>query len=165
MREEVVLLQTAKLAKILGFKEKTDELYLGDELIESFIEGDMDGFYNFSAHEIGDNWNNNWVYDKDLSKCFGCKIDNERYFEATSAPTQSLLSRWIRENHNIVCSVYSNASGYIWEIHYDKTRGGTHIKYSDMRGDCKSSGTFTTYELAMEDCLLETLRGLKYGKF
>lgn len=151
MEDELITLETAIMAKDLGFNEKCRMFY---KVVDPYIL-----YVTRSRQYVGNGLSEDIEEPHRNSQKEDAKIP--RY----AAPTQSLLSRWIRENHNIVCSVYSNASGYIWEIHYDKTRGGTHIKDSDMRGDCKSSGTFTTYELAMEDCLSETLRGLKYGKF
>ena len=43
--------------------------------------------------------------------------------------------------------------GYEWEYHYDKTRGGSSIKMSDICGDCELTGAYTTYEKAREDLI------------
>jgi len=66
---------------------------------------------------------------------------------------QALVLRWFREKYNIVHTVYSNASGYIWELHYNQERGGTHICDSGESGDCEMSGMFTIYEKAELECL------------
>jgi hypothetical protein len=80
------------------------------------------------------------------------------------APLKSQVFKWFRDEHNIVHTVYSNASGYIWELHYNKERGGTHICDSEESGDCELSGMFTTYEGAESACidrLIEIIKGEK----
>ncbi len=69
--------------------------------------------------------------------------------------------RWFRDGHNIVHTVYSNASGYIWELHYNKERGGTHICDSEESGDCELSGMFTTYEEAESACINKLIELIK----
>ena len=79
-------------------------------------------------------------------------------------PLKSQVFKWFRDEHNIVHTVYSNASGYIWELHYNKERGGTHICDSEESGDCELSGMFTTYEGAESACidrLIEIIKGEK----
>ena len=73
------------------------------------------------------------------------------------APTQSLLQKWIREIHIIVVTVYANASGYCYELHYSPVRGGTHIKDSEFTGP-NDSGCWNTYEEALEVALYEALK-------
>jgi len=70
-----------------------------------------------------------------------------------TAPLYQQAFRWFREKYNLVHTVYSNASGYIWELHYNQERGGTHICDSGESGDCEMSGMFTTYEKAELECL------------
>ena len=60
---------------------------------------------------------------------------------------------WFREEHHIIGNIYSTASGFEWEYHYDKTRGGSSIKMSDNCGDCEMSGAYTTYEKVREDLI------------
>lgn len=73
--------------------------------------------------------------------------------------TQSLLHKVLREEHNILISVYSNASGYLWEAM--KAVGGTTMRWSEYEGDDEESGTYTTYEKAMEDALQYALQTIK----
>ncbi len=77
------------------------------------------------------------------------------------APTFSQAFRWFREKYNIVHTVYSNASGYMWELHYNTERGGTHICDSAESGDCEMSGMFTTYEKAEIECLKKLIEIVK----
>lgn len=74
------------------------------------------------------------------------------------APTQSLLQRWLREEKNIHIEIIATASGYYWCI--NKTNG-TSITDSDVlnRGT-NEGGCFDTYELALEDALVYSLKNL-----
>jgi hypothetical protein len=55
------------------------------------------------------------------------------------------------DNKGVLVSVYNNASGFLW--HMMMCPGGTDLGWSDYRGDDLDSGTFTKYELALEDAL------------
>ena len=81
-----------------------------------------------------------------------------------SAPLYQQAFRWFREKYNLVHTVYSNASGYIWELHYNQERGGTHICDSGESGDCEMSGMFTTYEKAELECLKKLIEIVKQKK-
>ena len=77
------------------------------------------------------------------------------YVEAMSAPTQSLLAKWLREEHNMCTEVYSTAYGYIWCI--CKADNGTDILETNFRGP-NDGGAFDSYEEAKEDCLINALK-------
>lgn len=72
-------------------------------------------------------------------------------------PTQSLLQKWIREEYDIIVTVYANASGYCYELHYSPIRGGTHIKDSEYEGP-NDSGCWNVYEDALEAGLQVALK-------
>lgn len=57
----------------------------------------------------------------------------------------------IMDTKNILVSVYTNASGYLWQMM--KVDSGTDLGYSEFSGDCESSGSFTSYEKAFEHAL------------
>ena len=61
---------------------------------------------------------------------------------------QSLAARWIREVHNLNVEVYRTAAGYIACI--VKIPSGTDLKFLETDGDDLASGTYTTYEKALE---------------
>lgn len=65
-----------------------------------------------------------------------------------AAPTQSVASKWIREVHKLNIEVYRTASGYIACI--VKIPSGTDLKFLETDGDDLASGTYTTYEKAIE---------------
>jgi hypothetical protein len=81
-----------------------------------------------------------------------------------TAPLKQQVFKWFRDEQNIVHTVYSNASGYIWELHYNKERGGTHICDSEESGDCELSGMFTTYEKAESSCIDKLIELIKEKK-
>lgn len=69
----------------------------------------------------------------------------------------------VMENKNIIVQVYTNASGFLWSM--AMVDSGTDLGWSGFSGNCKNSGTFLTYEDALEDalnlidkCNLETFR-------
>ena len=86
---------------------------------------------------------------------------SEIYDDLVGAPLYQQAFRWFREKYNIVYTVYSNASGYIFELHYNQERGGTHICDSGESGDCEMSGMFTTYEKAELACLKQLIEIVK----
>ena len=57
----------------------------------------------------------------------------------------------IMTEKNILISVYTNASGFLWGIMM--VDSGTDLGWCDYNGDCKMSRTFTTYEKALEDAI------------
>lgn len=57
----------------------------------------------------------------------------------------------LMDDKNILISVYTNASGFLWQIM--KVDSGTNLGWSDFTGDDKWSRTFTTYEKALENAL------------
>jgi hypothetical protein len=65
-------------------------------------------------------------------------------------------SKIIMDTKGVLIRVYRNASGFLWGM--EKSDSGTDLGWSDFRGDCQWSGTFTTYEKALEDAvtLVET---------
>jgi len=124
MREEIISFETAQLAKEKGF--------IFDKTLEPYYEG-YHGFFR-------------WHNDKN-------KITSMSFFEqdATNsgwvymnigAPTQSLLQRWLREEHNIMTSV-------------DITDEGTYFHALTMMStqDCHITGDYTTYEEGVETVL------------
>jgi len=62
-----------------------------------------------------------------------------------SAPTFSQAFRWFREKYNTLVTLYSNASGYLFEWH--DAIGGTHRGWSEYEGP-NDSGVWDTYQEA-----------------
>jgi hypothetical protein len=66
------------------------------------------------------------------------------------APLYQQAFRWFREKHNILATVYSNASGYLYQ--WSDSVGGTDRGWSDYEGP-NDGGVWNTYEEAELDCL------------
>jgi hypothetical protein len=83
------------------------------------------------------------------------------YKETYPAYTQSLLQRWLREKRNMDVDVWCNGSG--WGFSLNEVCG-TSIYHFDVEnnwmGTEPSSGMFYTYELALEQGLIEALNKL-----
>jgi hypothetical protein len=69
----------------------------------------------------------------------------ERLIELTKRHKRIMLDK------NIIVSIYTNASGFLWS--FCMVDSGTDLGWSDHNGDCEFSGSFTTYENALEDAL------------
>ena len=70
------------------------------------------------------------------------------------APLYQQAFRWFREKYNILATIYSNASGYLYEWH--DAIGGTHRGWSEYEGP-NDSGVWDTYEEAELACLTKLI--------
>ena len=123
MEDTRVTFETAKLAKEKGFPQETNRLEIP--------------YYNYKGEFKGD------VSDWRIRKYI--RGEDTSDIEFVSAPTQSLLSKWLREQHNIHLIAYKNINidGYDWC--YITTDGITNIN------------SYKTYEEAYEIGLREAL--------
>ena len=123
MEENIVTFQVAKLAKEKGFPQEPNRLKIP--------------YYNYKGEFKGDvkDWLRKYLRKEDTSDV-----------ESVSAPTQSLLAKWLREEHNIHLIAYKNINidGYDWC--YITTDGITNIN------------SYKTYEEAYEIGLQEALK-------
>lgn len=69
----------------------------------------------------------------------------ERLIELTKRHKQIMIDK------NIIVSVYTNASGFLWNI--AKVDSGTDLGWSEYNGNCEMSGAFIEYEDALEDII------------
>ena len=119
MKERIVSLRTAKLAKEKGFKISCHSYYFEDgEFREHKIEithGYYGGEVIYEQEEFYENWNSGFLTTKDGDRCFGCK-KSQGYFETYSAPSQSLLQKWLREEKDILVYV-DPKSHHFFESH------------------------------------------------
>lgn len=120
MEEQIITLETAKLAKEKGFDLKIRQHYKGSELIFNGI------LYNFNNPEEQKQWN----------------------IELNSAPTQSLLAKWLREKHNIHIFIKLRS-----ENNYE------YYRYKQIDNYLKDNG-FKTYEEALEIALQRALESI-----
>jgi hypothetical protein len=73
----------------------------------------------------------------------------------------SMAFRWFREKYNLLATVYSNASGYLYE--WSDSVGGTHRGWSNYEGP-NDSGVWDTYEEAELACLKKLIEIVKEKK-
>ena len=165
MKEQLISFETAKLAKEKDFNILQHSYYFEDgEFKENSLKG-TNGYYGeeyeFNLSEFNENWNDKWLTKKTGDRCFGCS-KQKGYLETFSAPTQSLLQRWLREVHNI----------YV-ECRHDLTSDGKNIRFytswgflqqKDKNGNRNVNGWYDeyndweTYEEALEIGLQEALK-------
>ena len=124
MEDTRITFETAKLAKGKGFPQETNRLEIP--------------YYNYKGEFKGD------VSDWRVRKYI--RGEDTSDIEFVSAPTQSLLAKWLREEHNIHLIAYKNINidGYDWC--YITTDGITNIN------------SYKTYEEAYEIGLQEALK-------
>ena len=121
--------------KGLGYNEKSIKIHIYDkEDVPPGMKGEDNGV----------------KLSKDF--CHGIRNKNLIMDISCTAILWQQAAGWFRTEHNMLGTVYSNASGYLWEWHDDK--GGTQREWSEYSGDCEHSGTFTTYERA-EQAMIE----------
>jgi len=135
MKDKVIKLKTAKLAKEKGFSWKVEyyyDSYVGD--IEGKTLSLIDDRDSFGGREF-DNYNRNKTYP------------------TCSAPTQSLLQKWLREKHNkfiiIIGNVKKGDSRFF-------TYSLTGIQIQDFKWDL-----YESYERALEAGLLCALNEIE----
>jgi hypothetical protein len=122
------------------------------ELKELGFDSVCFGFYN-PRHEIGD-LRANPLYEHSG----GCFDNYNRTDYLVSAPLYQQAFRWFREKYNILATIYSNASGYLYEWH--DSIGGTHRGWSDYEGP-NDGGVWNTYEEAELACLKKLIEIVK----
>ena len=126
MKENSVGFFVAKLAKEKGFPQEPNRRKVP--------------YYNYKGEFNGDvtDFLRKYLREEDTSDV-----------ESVSAPTQSLLAKWLREKHNIHLIAYKNINidGYDWC--YITTDGITNIN------------SYKTYEEALEAGLQEALKLIK----
>lgn len=102
------------------------------------------------------------AYEIENQELYLCHLDEKGLYmpkKDMSAPFKSQVFRWFREKYNLLGGVYSNASGWLWEIH--DNIGGTHRLGSDYEGDCEYSGAFTSFEKAENACIDKLISWVK----
>ena len=138
MKDTRITFETAKLAKEKGFNERVHYFYKvkseNDIELYGCTRKQLVGFKGHVPiyHKVRDYHTNKEKLNAKLYRC--------------SAPTQSLLAKWLREEHNIHLIAYKNINidGYDWC--YITTDGITNIN------------SYKTYEEAYEIGLQEALK-------
>lgn len=132
MREQLVLLDTAKLAKRKGFNWKVCDAFV---VRGKRVEEEDSYLYN---HNGGLNMN---------------PLKDNRVTKIISRPSQSLLQKWLRDVHNIHIAIgricFDIQEGLFWEIQVGKIVADSDDFVEKV--DCN-------YEEALEKGLYEALK-------
>ena len=130
MEEELISFETAKLAKEKKFNIPCENFYI------EYIDDDVADLFN---------------YEEQRGSGYAELYINNQEFKY-SAPTQSLLQKWLREVHNIFVSCsYNNIS----------CDGTYYIWYGVMSKTCNMKENFKTWEEALEFGLQGALKLIK----
>ena len=129
MEDTRVTFETAKIAKEKRFPQEPNRRKVP--------------YYNYKGEFNGDvtDFLRKYLREEDTSDV-----------ESVSAPTQSLLAKWLRERYNIHVTSQIGNLDFINTYHHD-------IRYIDKnKFICKVKGNFKTYEEALEIGLQEALK-------
>lgn len=167
MEETIIEFKTAELFKEIGFDIPLYTSYINGVFHKN--EAEPNGYDGWDVPDK-ENWNKkDWVFTKEGNSCFGCKLDNIKYFEACSAPTQSLAQKYLREKHNIHIVI----NGTLTDYHPPKKHKSKYEYYYEifvnfMEDHCKKvssiSNRVLTYEQALEAGLYEAALIVKNKK-
>ena len=144
MKEELIKLSTAKLAKEKGFIYNREE----DEMYELYEPNRMSYYFHRNSKKyslLGD-------FYCDTNQNFAQYNLNDKY-PRYDAPTQSFLQKWLRENHKIEIYIrHWNGSTRVYEyvFHYTDQNKISHTVFSEDR--------YVVYEEALEEALFESLK-------
>lgn len=130
MKEQLIGFKTAKLAKEKGFDLQSLDCY----------------------NERGYLYSNGWCekVDDHFEETFSNTELDRVFLSYYTAPTQSLIQRFIRENRGVHIEIHRNASGYYWSM--CKSDGGTDLGWSDHTGP-NLGGVWDKFEDALENAL------------
>ena len=142
MEDTRITFETAKLAKEKGFNERLHYFYKvkseNDVELYGCTKKELVGFKGYVPiyHKVRDYHTNKEKLNAKLYRC--------------SAPTQSLLAKWLREEHNIIVLVdYEGIDGYYYKF-YSYKEGNKNYDASDKN--------YNTYEEALEAGIQEVLK-------
>jgi len=138
MEEQLISFETAKLAKEKGF----------DELCITYYKIENKKCYH---HIRRAGYHKGKFYKLRNSNMSLTKNKHDRF----SAPTQSLLQKWLRESHNI--NIFISGFGI---SHYSVTYQYSILK-TPMSGVLDHDNIYTTYEEALEAALQKALELIK----
>ncbi len=160
MKEILITFQVAKLAKEKGFSEYGYYFYTEEDGLCSIdSDGDILNIYDENLNQI------DYRYDSNGDFWFNDEGDVFYTPEKYLAPTQSLLAKWLREEHNIHIKIddfIDDKTGIEWDyeiviIGTDLDEKGNYIPLISYDMNNSIERKFKTYEEALELGLLEAL--------
>ena len=132
--DQIVTLETAKLAMEVGFKENVTHLYLdGENILLMIATAYTTPPYRVSTSDIE-------------------TPPEELLEDGVPAPTQTALSRWLREKHDMYVSVDMMAFKRGWIV---------YIISMPRKVVCFKAKDFDTYEEALEEGLKQACKIVK----
>ena len=135
MYEEVIKLETAKLARDKGFKVPCDGRYF---------------------------WDHKWQLSlKGAVKCSNDSDMKDRSNVSYCAPTQSLIQKWLRDEHRIYVTVSSIEDGENILFDYSIKQKAQIFGYSEIKTKLQE---FKTYDEALESGIEKALNLIKSKK-
>jgi hypothetical protein len=135
MRDDVILFETAKLARDKGFKIPCDGRYY---------------------------WDHKWQLSlKGAVKCSNDSGMDDRANVSYCAPTQSLIQKWLRDEHRIYVTVSSIEDGEAILFDYAIKQKAQIFGFSEIQSKLEE---FKTYEEALEAGIIKALNLIKSKK-
>lgn len=132
--DQIVTLETAKLAMEVGFKENVTHLYLdGENILLMIATAYTTPPYRVSTSDIE-------------------TPPEELLEDGVPAPTQTALSRWLREKNDMYVSVDMMAFKRGWIV---------YIISMPRKAVCFKAKDFDTYEEALEEGLKQACKIVK----
>ena len=140
MQEQLISFEVAKLAKEKGFHELVSNCYYKEELFGTYVMMDENDSAFIDVMDGNELENHN-------------SLDFIDYKYRFSAPTQSLLQKWLREEYKIhlVCWWYDKQDKFYTEL-------GRHGENTIKVQTGNVTNLFNTYEEALEAGLIESLK-------
>lgn len=149
MREQLISFETAKLAKEKGFNEREHWFYKvkseNDIELYGCTKKQLVGFkgYNPIYHKVNDYHTNK---EKDNAKLYRC-----------SAPTQSLLQKWLMEKYRIFININYDGNDEVFRVEIIKQNNDRSRKVFYLKEE-NIIMMFHSYEDALEISLQEGLK-------
>ena len=143
MEEQLISFETANLAKEKGFNIPCENFYI------TYIDDDVVDLFN---------------YEEQRGSGFAELYRNNKEFKF-SAPTQSLLQKYLRDVHNLYVDSYHDLTADGKIIQYYTSWG--FLQQKDINGNQNVNGWYDeyndwkTYEEALEKGLQEALKLIK----
>ena len=135
MRHDVILFETAKLARDKGFKVPCDGRYF---------------------------WDHKWQLSlKGAVKCSNDSDMKDRSNVSYCAPTQSLIQKWLRDEHRIYITVSSIEDGENILFDYSIKQKAQIFGFSEIKTKLQE---FKTYDEALESGIEKALNLIKSKK-
>lgn len=156
MKEQLIEFETAKLAKEKGFDIKTKNSFANKKAIS---------YNQYARDDIREEGEFHVVNKPEESGVDGTYLHNKFVSERFYQPTQSLLQKWLREEHDmhIEIELVDNSRTYQWEyvIITSKDRDYNDEECFDSAKRLFNNEDFETYEEALEKGLQEALKLIK----